>query len=83
MCRRVEKSHSTSGKGLKHHIVTVLLYQITLTSIGTFEEPEKLENPEQPEAPFITSGKDLQNHIVTVPNPQGLATNHQSPVPSH
>jgi len=42
---------STSGKGLKPHIITVPLYQMTLTSIGTFEEPEKLENPEQPEKP--------------------------------
>ena len=31
---------------------------ITLAFIGTFEEPEKFENPEQPEKP-CTSGNPL------------------------
>lgn len=35
-----------------------------LLSIGTFGEPEQLEQPEKPEAPFITSSKGLQNHTV-------------------
>ena len=29
-----------------NHIITVQPYLMTLTFIGTFEEPEKLENPE-------------------------------------
>ena len=36
---------STSGKGLQNHIVTAQLYQMTLKSIGTFGEPEQLEQP--------------------------------------
>ena len=54
MCRRVEKSRSTSGKGYLNRITTTQLYQLMLTFIGTFEEPEPLENHEQPEKPFVS-----------------------------
>ena len=54
MCRRVEKSRSTGGKGYLNLITTTQLYQLSLTFIGTFEEPEPLENPEQPEKPFTS-----------------------------